>query len=575
MKTWNRVMTSVPMKINRREDGMMKRLMRFLSFAALLGLVYSCSSKEEGIFTPVNEDNTIVKVSASTEASPTKTTLNDDLSIVWNSTDAISLLATGLNHQFTTSAADLKEGGLKADFNHQGEIDKISYYALYPYSSTASYNGSVISTVLPTVQTAAAGSFGPGANLAIAYAEWGKSFKFKNAAAMVKISFKTTDANAAIKSITFRSLDESILLSGSVSLTPTVENGAVTNVEMAVTNGVPYVTIQAPAGQYLQPETEYYIAAAPAALTSGYRIEFETEDGLTFGKDYKTATYKKAVLKRNLISATGKKNLDNYELKGYFRVRYSESNNHPGTGEYLVVYKMPDGSYRIINEDRTDTYIVKGTHFELSGSGMAFTMSYRKEQMEGMVAYVFRNAWLSSANTSDNITFADDELILSPNPIGIQVNSYKVSSTTYYYANVILYNRTDNTSIVLTLDNLTCGLGSSDDGTIGGKFNTKSATTNPNGNANTCNDLVDALLMHASFSGYDSLVKSAAVSALKGDDNAFTGAFTTATHTTKNGIMCQNHFMIKTKSLLSGAQLSNIWLYKYDTKTYGYYISNK
>ena len=164
---------------------------------------------------------------------------------------------------------------------------------------------------------------------------------------------------------------------------------------------------------------------------------------------------------------------------------------------------------------------------------------------------------------------------MSAAPIGLQVNSYKVSSTTYYYTNVTLYNRTDNTNITLTLDNLTCNLGTSDAGTVNGKFNTKSASTNPGGNPNTCNDLVEALLKHATFSGFDSMVKNAAVSALKGDDNAFTGAFTTATHTTKNGIVCKDHFMIKTADLLSGASLSDIWIYKYDTKTFGYYTSNK
>ena len=553
----------------------MKSITKILSFAALMALVFSCSSKEDGFIVPVNDDNTLVTVSASTEANPTKTELTEDLSIVWQSNDAISLLATGLNHQFTTSADQLKDEGHKADFTHQGDIDPINYYALYPYNSTASYNGSVISTELPAVQTAKANSFGPGANLAIAYAEWGKSFKFKNAVAMIKVSFKTTDANAAIKSITFRSLDENILLSGNVTLTPTVADGAVTNVAMTVTSGQPYVTLQAPSGQYLQPNTEYYIAAAPVALTSGYSIEFETVDGLKFTRDYAESNHTSAVLQRNTISSTGKKNLDNYEISGYFRVRYAETNNHPGTGEYLVVYKMSDGSYRIINEDRTDTYIVKGTHFELSGSKMVFDANYKRAQMEGMVAYVFRNAWLSSSNTADNITFADDELILSPNPIGLNVGTYKVGSTTYYYSNVTLYNRTDNTSITLTLDNLTCSLSTSDAGTIAGKFNTKSASSNPDGNPNTCTDLVEALLMHASFSGYDSMVKNAAVNALKGDDNKFTGAFTTATHTTKNNIVCQNHFMIKTADLLSGASLSNIWIYKYDTKTYAYYINNK
>jgi len=564
----------------------MKRFTRFLTYASILALVFSCSSKDEGFIAPEQETgNTVVSILADVESTPTKTSLNEDLSVVWNSSDAISLLASGTNYQFTTNASLLKEEGHRATFVHDGDIEEQGYYALYPYNSAASFSGSAITTELPAIQTAAAGSFGPGANLAVAYADWGKSFKFKNAAAMIKISFKTTDANAAIKSITFRSLDESILLSGSVSLTPTVADGAVTNVAMTVTSGQPYVTLQAPSGETLQPNTEYYIAAAPAALTSGYSIEFETEDGVKCTRDYAESAHKSAVLQRNTISSAGKKNLDNYEISGYFRVRYAESNNnHPGTGEYLVVYKMPDGSYRILDENGTDTYIVKGTHFELSGSNMVSDDAYKRTQMLGMVSYVFRNAWLSSSNSADNISFADDELILSSSPIGIEVGSYTASSgsystKTYYYANVMLYNRVDNTQVKLTLDQLTLSLGSSNDGTIGGKFNTRAASVNPNGNPNTCTDLVNALMLHAKFEKYGwdftSSVKNSAVSALKGDDNSFTGGFSTVASTSKNGVVSQNHFMIKTADLLSGASLSNIWLYKYDTKTYAYYINNK
>lgn len=566
----------------------MKRLFRVLSYATLVALVFSCSSKEDGLFVPAQKDNTIITVSASVESSPTKTTLQDDLSIIWNAEDAISLLASGVNYEFKTSSAKLKDGGLRANFDHEGEIPQQSYYAIYPFNSGALLNGSVITTQLPAIQTAAANSFGPGANLAVAYADWGQPFKFRNAAAMIKVSFKTTDADAAIKSITFRSLNSSILLSGTVQLTPTVEDGVVTNVAMTVTSGQPYVTLQAPDGQYLQPNTEYYITAAPAALTSGYRIEFETADGLTFGRDYSDATYKSAVLSRNTISATGKKNLDNFEITGYFRVRYAETNNHPGIGEYLVVYKMPDGSYRILNEDKTDTYIVKGTHFALSGSQMINVLSQTltdvgKQELERMVAFVFRNAWLSSSNSDDNISFADDELITSTSPIGISVNRYRYNSKYYYFANVVLYNRTDNTNITLTLDNLTCKLNSSDSGTVDGLFNTNTSSVNPQGNPNSCSDLVNALMMHATFSvpifgDQTATVKKGATDALK-KDNAFSGAFTTASHNTLEGKptyeVYKDHFMIRTNDLLSGASLSDIWIYKHGTKNYAYYINNK
>ena len=178
-------------------------------------------------------------------------------------------------------------------------------------------------------------------------------------------------------------------------------------------------------------------------------------------------------------------------------------------------------------------------------------------------------------------------MIISSDALGIDVGSYKSSNKTYYYANIILYNRHDNQQITVTLDNLTCSL-TSDEGFIAGNFNTKGTSTNPNGNPNTCDNLVDALLLHADFGNYNSIVKNAAKSAIKGDDNKFTAGgwsskvYSRATITgggystlLGSNLNYSNHFMMKTSSLLSGAETSAITLYKKGTKTYAYYISNK
>ena len=554
----------------------MKKLTRLFAAVAALALIHACADEMD--FTPDSgrDKGPVFTITASVDDASTKTFLDEDGQIEWNAGDAVSLLEVGDNFKFETT-----ESGLRAKFTHTGEMEEKAYYALYPYNASAVFAGGVVTTSIPTVQSAAAGAF---SNLALAWAEWGKPFYFKNAAAWAKVSFKTTDTQARIRKVTVRSLDESVLLSGTVTLTPTLEDGAITDVTAAVTDGVPYASYEAAEGEILSPETDYYILVAPSApdaLAAGYRVEFETEGGVVFSKDYAGEAYKSAQFKRNTIAPVGRKNLDAFSTEGYFRVHYADSKNQPGTGEYLVVRKMDDGSYRILNEDKTDTYIVKGTHFELSGSKMS-DAAYKRQQMEGIVAYVFRNAWLPSTDAA--VSYADDELILSSGT-PVSVGSYKMStgsytSATFYFANVTLYNRTDNTQITLTLDQLACSLGpTTDAGTLSGTFNTRSASQNPAGNANSCSDLVDALLKHATFSvwGMDvtDSVKNSAVSALKSDDNKFTGGFTTASHTSKNGVVSVNHFMIKTPDLLSGAQLSDIWLYKWGEKTYGEYINNK
>ena len=411
---------------------------------------------------------------------------------------------------------------------------------------------------------------------------------------MVKISFKTANTSAHIRKITIRSLDETILLSGSVNITPTLQDGEVSDVSLAVTSGVPYASIVAPSGEDLSPETEYYIAVAPVALTSGYVIEFEDEDGLTFSKTY-DAEGNKATLERSKIAATGRKNFDKYEIEGWWRVHNAElqSANHPGVGNYLVVKKIGDNDYRILDERGSDTYVKKGgaTGFELSGSRMVLSTDYKKKMMESIVAYVFRNAWISSSNSS-SIPVANDEMIFSSDDIGIDVDRYKYSNKNYYYANINLYNRVNTDSeyaqITVTLDNLTCSL-TSDEGFIAGNFNTKGTSTNPNGNPKTCDDLVEALMLNAGdFSGYRSTVVNAAKSAIKGDDNKFSAGGWSSKVYSRSTIVAgsytsllgaslnySNHFMMKTSSLLSGAETSGITLYKKDIKTYAYYISKK
>jgi hypothetical protein len=251
---------------------------------------------------------------------------------------------------------------------------------------------------------------------------------------------------------------------------------------------------------------------------------------------------------------------------------------------------MDDGSYRIIDQEGTDTYVTKGTSkvtdFQLSGTTMLNNDDYKQKQLESVVAYVFRNAWISSLEESSGITYASNEVIIADSDIGIDVSSYKDGRFTYYYANVTLYNRTDNKQIEITLDNLGCEL-TEDEGYITGEFNQNDMTTNPKGNPNTCSDLVNALLLHATFSAtvfgmevdMTSTVKNEAINALKNDSVFTAGGFSSRvyskSYTSMGPQVYSNHFMVKTAELLSGAEVSSIYLYKKGTKKYSEYLKIK
>ena len=563
----------------------MKKIARLFAMAAAVAAA-SCQRELPQDETVPQNDGVLNSIEAYTDGTALKSFLDENIEIMWNSGDAISVFDGASNKEFTT-----EDEGAKAVFNYYGTLSKEeSFYALYPYDASASISGNVISTTIPTTQTAVAGSFGRGANLSVGYTTYCKEVTFRNALAYAKVSFKS-EAGAKISKIVFRSLDESVLLSGKANLTVTVEDGGVTGIEAVVTDGVPYAEVVAAEGEFLQSGVDYYIAVAPRALTGGYQIEFVDEDGLVLKKTYDSDTYKAAELKRNNIAPTGRKNIDNIEVEGWYRVHNAnlEKANHPGAGNYLVVKKMDDGSYRILDENGSDTYILKGTSptgtncFELSGTNMISGGDYQNKQMESVVAFVFRNAWVSSSDATSGITKANDEVIIGNGNIGIDVDSYVSGRDTYYYANIILYNRHDNKQITVTLDKLGCTL-TSDEGFVKGCFNRTSLSTNSNGNPDTCTDLVDALMLHATFNKYGidftETVKNTAVEQIKGDDNEFTGGYSTKVYsnayTAMGGKMnYSNHFMITTSALLSRAEASPVTLYKKDTKKYSEYLTIK
>ena len=331
------------------------KFVRYLFIIAVsAALVCSCS-KEVRPGDPVQE-SAVTVIQAYQEGNSTKATYNGS-EILWDANDALSVFTSGSS----TSVKFDKEAGNNNYFAGAGVVNLNDIYVLYPYNSSASLSAGKITTTLKTTQTATPGSFAPDANLAVAYSENGDVVRFKNAVSYIKISYKTTCANSNIKKITFMSLSGTTL-SGRVMLTPTVSNGAVTDVSVSVapTNqgGVSYVEL---AGDIL-PNTDYYIVIPPVNLSKGYRITFTDSEGNKFSRDYKDDK-NKAQLLRNQIAATGVKNIDNYEgnFLAYWRV--TSASEFTGDGDMYLLVKNTSASstgYRVFDENKTDVFISYG-----------------------------------------------------------------------------------------------------------------------------------------------------------------------------------------------------------------------
>lgn len=367
----------------------------FILIAALAATIVSC--KKEAPAGEIAEDASATVIEAFQEGNATKATYNGS-GIQWDANDAIAVFPSGASSSVKFSKTE------SGNYFRAGETVNLNgIYALFPYNSAATISGGVITTTIPTTQTATPGSFAPDANVAVAYSEGGNSIYFKNAVSYVKVSYKTTLTTAKVTKITFMALDGSIV-SGRVALTPTVSDGVVTDVKTAAVShtGPNYVELT---GNIL-PNTDYYLVIAPVNLSSGYRIVFTDSDGNRFSKDYKEAK-NKVRLQRNTISATGVKNLDNYttSVKGYWRVKSAD--DFTGNNDKYLLVKNTAASatgYRVFDTDKTDVFIstgqplvdkfAGGTEVGLSSKLASWkTGSSAPIFMSHYVLYCFRNAF--------------------------------------------------------------------------------------------------------------------------------------------------------------------------------------
>lgn len=230
----------------------------FLLFTLALA---SCAAVEEIPYEEPQDTMCHMVLQASfAESAATKTALNEDFSVSFKETDEITVFSGTTGYTF--SVATISEDGLTATF--EGDIVPAeSYYAIYPKDESASITGDgIITTTLPTVQTATAGSFGDGANLSIArYADG--ELHFMNVGAIVSVSVK----NEGIASVT---LSSDTVLSGPAAVSFVDGVPAVAFVEASTE-----VTLEGG----IEKDGKYYFVVYPGTHAGGLQLTFTDEDG--------------------------------------------------------------------------------------------------------------------------------------------------------------------------------------------------------------------------------------------------------------------------------------------------------
>lgn len=253
--------------------------MHFLSLALLMvGLAVSCTARLEKVTDcEPGFSGKELTLTATAEGQDTKTTLSGGgASVLWTPGDAISLFygsGTGGGSQFTSTATEPS-----AVTNFTGTISVITggaeisqedtyFWGLYPYSPTASCDGSTVTMMLSAEQVAMPGTFAPGASPSIGRSR-GLSMGFYNIGGGVKFSV----THEGVRKATLRNNDGTPI-AGTARIAIN-ESGAPTVQE--ILSGTDEITLTAPEGEYFEVGEFYYIMIFPTTFSAGFTLTLET-----------------------------------------------------------------------------------------------------------------------------------------------------------------------------------------------------------------------------------------------------------------------------------------------------------
>ena len=163
---------------------MKKNLILLAGMAVLISAV-SCSIEENKI-DPIPADPRVPMTFTAGEF--TKTSLvpgDNENAVYWSAGDAISIFDGTNNNEFT-----LTDGAGTASAKFEGEaVPDKTYYALYPYSETASLSGTTITSSLPAEQQYVGGAtFDTMLNPSVAVADENNNLAFHNVASILQIN---------------------------------------------------------------------------------------------------------------------------------------------------------------------------------------------------------------------------------------------------------------------------------------------------------------------------------------------------------------------------------------------------
>lgn len=208
-----------------------------------------------------------------------KTERQVDGSIYWKPGDKICVFPYGVtnpgeftstNKQAAASTTFTGEMTIRTTVGANDEsVVEMNNYALYPYNSTFTRSGEIISASVPYSQNAVASSFDPQSFVSVGSSD-NFNFRFYNLCGGLKFSL----VNSGIKKVTIKGKNNEIL-AGRIDIS--VDNDGYPYVSDVI-EPVYEVTLSADRNESFEPGVYYHISTLPVEFSEGFTVTLEKEN---------------------------------------------------------------------------------------------------------------------------------------------------------------------------------------------------------------------------------------------------------------------------------------------------------
>jgi len=238
-----------------------------------LGVV-QCKNAEQDRLDSKPQGNTITIKASLEQPGSTKTALSADMKVLWTAGDQIKVYNAGNTSGIVFTLSD-GAGTTQGSFTGTVPSGEGPYFAVYPASAGGDLSGSSIAVTLPSHQTFAEGSFGPGAALSAAKANTISNLVFKNV--LGGVSFTVSGEKAKNLSGIRLQAKGNDALWGSASLNLSGETPAIEMDPATIDNGI--LSLDG----INTSSAVFCLMLPPGTFREGYFVEFmDTEGNVMF-----------------------------------------------------------------------------------------------------------------------------------------------------------------------------------------------------------------------------------------------------------------------------------------------------